>query len=216
MKFFTYIKDNSSRIPRKNFIDLGGMPLWKHLILELKSQDVFIDTDSDELISNVAEYDWVQAYRREQYHIDLESDDVFGNSPALLMINKFLDMFVDDDSELIVTPHVTSPFITLDTILTASKMINDDYDTVQACTMHKEFAYYNNVPINFDPEVIQKTQDLTPIVMGNGAFFIFTKKTFKKYKNRTGKSPYLYPLEFKEAIEIDVLEDYELARRYVE
>ena len=62
--------------------------------------------------------------------------------------------------------------------------------------------------------VVQKTQDLTPIIMGNGAFFIFTKKTFKKYKNRVGGNPYFYPLDFKEAIEIDNEEDFELAEKF--
>ena len=32
------------------------------------------------------------------------------------------------------------------------------------------------MPINFDPKVITKTQNLNPIVQSNGAFFIFKKK----------------------------------------
>ena len=51
--------------------------------------------------------------------------------------------------------------------------------------------------------MVQKTQDLEPVIMGNGAFFIFTKKTFKENNNRTGKNPYFYPIVFPESVEID-------------
>ena len=89
----------------------------------------------------------------------------------------------------------------------------DVYDSVQACTEHKEFSYFNGQPVNFNPDVVQKTQDLEPIVMGNGAFFIFTKKTFKENNNRVGKNPYFYPITFPESVEIDDKEDWELAKR---
>ena len=65
-------------------------------------------------------------------------------------------------------------------------------------------------PVNFDENVVQKTQDLKPVVMGNGAFFIFTKKTFKENNNRTGKNPYFYPLNTIEGIEIDASDLEEL------
>ena len=69
------------------------------------------------------------------------------------------------------------------------------------------------VPINFDPKVVVKTQNLNPIVQSNGAFFIFKKKTFMKYNNRLGKKPYYFEMNFPESIEIDMKEDLDLARR---
>ena len=44
MKVFIIIKDQSERIERKNFQDLGDLPLWQHLIYELQGHDVYIDT----------------------------------------------------------------------------------------------------------------------------------------------------------------------------
>jgi CMP-N-acetylneuraminic acid synthetase len=61
---------------------------------------------------------------------------------------------------------------------------------------------------------VEKTQNLPPIIMGNGAFFIFTKRTFIKYNNRLGKNPYYFVLSMPESIEIDYQEDYELAQKY--
>ena len=215
MKFFIIIKEKSERLPDKNFLELGGIPLYKHLLNELITEDVYVDTDSDFIYTEL----WnssVTCYKRDQKFIDLESDSDYKVSPVLLMVENFLDTFVTDDAELIVTPHITSPFIKLSTIIDASKYLDKGYDTVQACTEHKEFTYFDGKPVNFDDNVVQKTQDLKPVLMGNGAFFIFTKKTFKENNNRTGKNPYFYPISIPESIEIDDADDWYLAKRVYE
>ena len=211
MKFFVIIKENSERLPNKNFLQLNGSPLYWHLLSELKGQEVYVDTDSEEVYNNLLLSE-VECYRRKKQFVELENDSSFGVSPVLLMVENFLDNYVEDENEIIVTPHVTSPFIKLSTILDASKMLKSGYDSVQACTEHHEFTYFQGHPVNFNHDVVQKTQDLEPIIMGNGAFFIFTKKTFKKYKNRAGEKPYFYPLAFPEGIEIDNKQDFELAK----
>jgi len=214
MKFFIIIKEHSERLADKNFLELGDKPLFKHLLDELEGEEVFIDTDSYMLYSRLKNSD-VTCYMRDEKFVNLETSGDFKVSPVLLMIENFLDNYVDNEHEIIVTPHVTSPFIKLNTIQHACHFL-DEFDTVQACTEHKEFTYFDGKPVNFNPNVVQKTQDLKPVVMGNGAFFIFTKKTFKENKNRTGKNPYFYPITFPESIEIDNKEDWELAERVYE
>ena len=216
MKHFIIIKQKSQRVRNKNFQIVGALPLWKNLICELDGQDVYIDTDSEDIIKSCKNIQHVSCYKRLDKHIQLENDKNFGVSPALLMIERFLDTYVKDPDEIIVTPHVTSPFIKLETIKKAAQKLNQGFNSVQACTVHKEFAYYKNKPVNFNPSIIQKTQDLEPVLFGNGAFFIFTKKTFKENNNRTGSNPFFYPLSFEEAIEIDTYEDLELARRWAD
>ena len=219
MKFFIIIKHDSERLPSKNFLVLGNKPLYKHLLDELEGEDVYVDTDSVPLHESL-EQSSVTCYMRDRRFIDLETDSDYKVSPVLLMIDNFLDKYVEDENEIIVTPHVTSPFIKLSTILDASKYLHKPfgrrYDSVQACTLHKEFTYFDGKPVNFDENVVQKTQDLKPVVMGNGAFFIFTKKTFKENNNRTGKNPYFYPLNTIEGIEIDDEDDWNLATRVYE
>ena len=216
MKFFIIIKHHSERLSSKNFLVLGkSRPLYKHLLDELEGQDVYVDTDSVPLHESLKESS-VTCYMRDRRFVDLETDSDYEVSPVLLMINNFLDKYVEDENEIIVTPHVTSPFIKLSTIIDASGYLRQGYDTVQACTLHKEFTYFDGKPVNFDKNVVQKTQDLKPVVMGNGAFFIFTKKTFKENNNRTGKNPYFYPLNTIEGIEIDDEDDWNLATRVYE
>ena len=129
-----------------------------------------------------------------------------------MMIDNFLKTYVDDEDEVIVTPHVTSPFLKLETIKDALEKLNQGYDSIQSVTEHQEFSYYRGEPINFTKDVVQKTQDLEPIVMSNGAFFGFTKKTFKENNNRIGKKPYFYVLPPIEDIEIDNNNDLKLAK----
>jgi len=214
VKFFIILKKESIRVPNKNFRILGDKSLWKHLVDELNGEDVYIDTDSDVILNEASEKDKVTVYKRLEEHVNLENDTEFGISPVLKMIERFLDTYITDENEIIVTPHVTSPFIKLETIKNASEFIID-YDSVQACTEHKEFSYFKGEPINFNPEVVQKTQDLEPIIMSNGAFFIFTKKTFKLFNNRSGGNIKFYPLSFKESIEIDYEEDFEIAKKFL-
>ena len=213
MKFFIIIKEKSERLPNKNFLDLGGIPLYKHLLNELSTEDVYIDTDSDTIFNECKTLDNVTCYKRDATHVELENNIEFGVSPVLLMIENFLNKYVQDENEVIITPHVTSPFITLKTMLDATKMLSE-YDTVCACTEHQEFTYFKGEPVNFNPDVVSKTQDLEPVKMGNGAYFIFTKKEFMKNKNRTSDNNYFYPIKFPESVEIDTLDDFKLAEMY--
>ena len=70
MKFFIIIKEKSQRIKKKNFVKLGNKQLWKHLILELRGQKVFVDTDSKKVILNCKKnFPWVIAYPRKKFFI---------------------------------------------------------------------------------------------------------------------------------------------------
>ena len=40
MKIFLFIKDKSERLPNKNFLQLGGVELYKHTLLKLKYFEV--------------------------------------------------------------------------------------------------------------------------------------------------------------------------------
>tara|TARA_R110002074_G_scaffold374283_1_gene550604 strand:- start:2930 stop:3625 length:696 start_codon:yes stop_codon:yes gene_type:complete len=218
VKVFTYIKRNSSRVPKKNFLNLGNLPLWKHLIYELSDiSDIFIDTDSYEIIKE-CETDFrlssVTAYSREQAHIDMENDPSNSLSPALLMTERFLNTFVEDDNEIIVLTHVTSPFLKASTVLDAVSHLSSGHDAVHSVTSKQDFAWLESFdnPLNFDPKVVQRTQDLDKIYFSNGAFFIFTKKTFIKNRNRFGHDNLLYTISNIEGLEIDNKEDFEMAK----
>ena len=214
MFFFIIIKHNSKRVKKKNFQKIGKLQLWEHLILTLKNQRVFIDTDSDYIIKKCNKlYNWVTSYKREKKFIKMEKKS--SASPTLGMISNFVEKYVKNPEDIIVTTHVTSPFLKLKTIMSAIKKLKK-YDSVAAVTKDYNFAWIENnkrlAPINFNPKIVTKTQNLKPIVQSNGAFFIFKKKTFEKYNNRIGKKPFYYEVNFPESVEIDNYEDLKLAR----
>jgi CMP-N-acetylneuraminic acid synthetase len=215
MFFFIIIKHDSERIKKKNFKKINGLELWKYLILTLKKQKVFIDTDSPKIIKDCKKlFPWVTVYLRDKKFVKLEKSRT--ESPTLLMIKNFLIKYVKKNDDVVVTTHVTSPFIKLQTIQKAAKKLNH-YDSVAAVTKDYNFAWLENkkkklIPLNFNPKKISKTQNLNPIIQSNGAFFIFKKKTFMKYNNRIGKNPFYSEINFPESLEIDVDGDLRLAR----
>ncbi len=217
IKFFIIIKRNSERIKNKNFIKIKKLKLYKYLFNELKNEKVFIDTDSSEIINNANLYKNFTFYRRDPQYIKLEESKKYKISPVYLLIQNFLNKYCNDN-DIIVTTHVTSPFIKKNTIYKAIKFLEKGYESVSAVTYHREFGLlkknkkYTN--INFDFNIVNKTQDLDPIVLLNGAFFIFRKKTFIKYNSRFSKNHYFYEIKYPESIDINYPEDVALAKNY--
>ena len=214
MKFFIIIKNNSERIKKKSFLNIGKYPLWEYFLRKFKSTDqIFIDTDSPEIFKKGRiKFKNFTFYMRDKKFINYENK---GNkSPVLYMIKNFLSKYVKNDNEIIVTTHITSPFLKRSQIIDASKRIKN-FEFVHSVTSHKEFAWIrkkNKVKkINFG-KTVKKTQSLDPILFSNGAFFIFKKKNFMKYNNRLGKKNYFYDLQFPESLELDNMNDLKLMR----
>jgi len=217
MKIFTYIKDNSSRIPKKNFKKIGELELWKHLLYEFSEFDTFVDTDSPEVLRECSadtRLSNIVCYERDERFIEMENDASNMLSPSLLMVENFLDNYVLDADEPIVLTHVTSPFLKSETVLDALSFLKKGYDSIHSIYTVQDFAWLgeSHVPLNFNPSVVERTQDVEKVHFSNGAFFIFTKNTFKKFNNRFGEKVYYYNLDRVQSIEIDNTEDLKLAR----
>ena len=104
MKIFVPIKENSQRVCRKNFRKLDGVPLYIRLFEKLKDFDVYVDTDSDQIIDELTtRYNNITAYKRKK---SLEGDAV----SVCELINNFISKF-KLKKEWICQVHVTSPFL---------------------------------------------------------------------------------------------------------
>lgn len=216
MKFFTIIKDSSERLPGKNFLNLGGKPLWVHTVSRFEEYEVYINTDSSRVDKeHLQNPDMVRIYSRSQEHIDWELESQSRGSPVNAMFEEFLDTYVQDEDEPIVLFHVTSPFIRLETVELAAKLL-DEYSSVQSVQNIRDFAWMQGEaeyePINFDEGLVSRTQDLPAIYLSRGAFFILTKRSFKINKSRDARPRYFYELDPIEAIEIDTEGDFNLAQ----
>jgi CMP-N-acetylneuraminic acid synthetase len=217
MKVFIIIKETSQRVKNKNFIKINNEVLWERTVKKFsKNFKVYIDTDSKKVFNKCKKkFPNVICYMRNNKFIEIEKKNLHNKSPVLLMIDNFIKNYVKNDNEIIITTHVTSPFIKISTIKKLLKKIKN-YDSIHSVTLHKEFAWMLKnkkiKPINFNPKIVKKTQSLEPIYFSNGAFHIFKKKIFLKFQNRIGEKNLFYNLKFPENIEIDNYDDLKLAR----
>ena len=218
MKIFTIIKDQSERVFDKNFRLVNGKELWKHLISELSSHDITINTDSSRLINKIckSEFPKVSIVKRREKHIQWETDPNIHTSPVQDMLFDFCR--AQDPNQIVVLTHVTSLFLSLDTVKSAvSKLENDSsIKSIHSVEIIKDFTWLKKengyIPINFDPEVVQRTQDLPELLVSKGAFFIARAKDILEQKKRLPDPVFYYPLKHIECIEIDTEADLNFSK----
>lgn len=219
MKCFTIIKSDSERLPGKNFLPLGSLPLWRHAIDALSDFPVFINCETESLVQkmNALRRPHLTAYLRSVVHVEWESAASSRGSPVNSMLGEFFDRFVSDDEEPVVLFHVTSPFISAELIRSAAAKLREGFRSVQSVQEVRDFMWISDeegyVPLNFDPSEVRRTQDLDPVYLSRGAFFILTKSGFRETGTRDVAPRFLYPLSAIESIEIDTYDDYQLATR---
>jgi CMP-N-acetylneuraminic acid synthetase len=66
-------------------------------------------------------------------------------------------------------------------------------------------------PINHDPAVLLRTQDLAPVYEENSCLYIFTKEILEKRKNRIGFRPLMFEIDRIEAWDIDEEVQFQIA-----
>jgi len=66
-------------------------------------------------------------------------------------------------------------------------------------------------PINHDPEVLLRTQDLPPIYEENSCIYIFQRETLVERHNRLGYHPLMFDIPAVEAWDIDEKLDFVVA-----
>ena len=218
MKIFTIIKEQSKRIPDKNFVHINGHPLWWHLLSELDGLDITVNTDSPKFITQLKKSNLksVQVLKRLKKHIDWENNENLDSSPVEDMLFDFCKNL--DRSEIVVLTHVTSPFLKKETLFDAIKILKNDQKSKSIHSVHQvqDFVWLNKpneaIPVNFHTDRIQRTQDLLPIFISKGAFFIAKAGDILDQQKRLPKPLLFFPLNHIQSIEIDNFEDLEFAR----
>jgi CMP-N-acetylneuraminic acid synthetase len=208
MIVFIPIKHNSQRVHRKNFRRFGKEPLFKHTLLKYSNHQVYVDTDSQEiidLISSDKRLSHVNVFNRRE---SLRGDTV----SVCDLIRDFVTRF--KINEPVTQVHVTSPFLKEETISTASKHMNN-CDSVVSCNAHNSRFWrkenYGYCPINHNPVKMEQTQDLPTLYEENSAFYIFKPEVILDLNSRIGRQPHFYPIDKIQSIDIDTESDWEFA-----
>jgi len=209
MKIFIPIKEASQRVPKKNFRLFNDVPLYKHTLYKLKDFEVYVDTDSEEIIKQIGEdkdLSHVIAYKR--------SRPLVGHEVSVCDLISYFANTHCESNEVICQVHVTSPFLKTKTLTSALSIFDEGYDSVISCNSLQTRLWrkeeYGMCPINHNPMKLEQTQDLPTYYEENSLFYMFYSDIILDTGNRIGTKPYFYITKFPENLDIDTEDDWEL------
>lgn len=209
------MRHNSERVPGKNYRHLAGIPLYHHVVRTLSAVPeidlIVIDTDSDFIIDDCAEhFPDVKVLLRPEHLRD----------GGIAMNDVLLNTLDQVDAEIAVQTHSTNPFVKAETLSAALRLFqsqDQDFDSVFSVTRLQARLWDSETqPVNHDPSVLLRTQDLAPLFIENSCFFIFTPELLRERGNRIGVRPYMVEMAPLEAVDIDIEEDFSLAMAIAE
>jgi len=208
IKAIVFMKAHSARVPRKNLRPFCGRPLcdWILNALELSRyvEQILVNTDSDEIAQQASTFQKVNIHVRPLY---LRGDHV-GASP---LIEYDLQM---SEGEYYMQTHSTNPLLRSATVDRAIEAFfgQNKHDALFSVTeIRKRFYWPDGRPINHDPKILLRTQDLHPVLEENSCLYIFSRRAFCSTKLRIGSNPLMFPISSVEAVDIDEEQDFEMA-----
>ena len=201
---FIPIKLNNQRLPGKNIKPLNGVPLCKYLFGTVATDKLKCDKYvfcSDESIKEYMPRE-ITFLKRDK---SLDSNSVKG----LEIIEKFVEAV---DADVYILTHVTQPFTKIESIVRGlEEVLSGTHDSSFSAVKKQDYFWCRGKPLNYDPGDIVRTQDLDPLYMETGGFFIFKKEVFTEMHRRIGINPYICEVDDIEAIDIDTAEDFKFA-----
>jgi len=204
------MRHHSVRVPGKNYRDLAGKPLFHHIITSLLAvpelDAVLVDTDSPVILDGLAtHFPEVNTIERPEH---LRADTIPMN-----------EILIHDTGEIAadyyLQTHSTNPLLTASTISGAIKNFLEnipEYDSLFGVTrMQTRLWDQLGRPINHNPNVLLRTQDLPPVFEENSCVYIFDRETILTRRNRLGQRPLMFEIPAVEAWDIDEELDFTVA-----
>ena len=208
------MRHSSERVPGKNYRTFGDAPLFHHVVRTLLAvreiDEIMIDTDSPVIHEQCAEaFPTVRLIQRPD-HLTA------GEIPMNTIIQHDLS---HTDAEVVVQTHSTNPLLQTETVSTAVRMFLDDpgCDSVFTVTRLQQRLWKHGAdggspePVNHDPEVLLRTQDLEPLDIENSSLFVFGRDLIDQVGNRIGPGARMLEMDPIEAMDIDEEPDFLLA-----
>ncbi|SDB09809.1 NTP transferase domain-containing protein [Butyrivibrio sp. INlla16] len=206
---FVPIKLNSQRLANKNLLPLKGHPLCWHICNTLRQvnliDEVYVYCSNADIKQYIPAD--VSFLKRDSW---LDGDTVKG-------FDIYKSFISEVDADVYILAHTTSPFIKKETINDSLQhILNGENDSAFSAKRIQTFAWYDNKPINYDPNDVPRTQDMEPVWEETSGFYIFKKEIFTEHHRRIGFMPYIAEVKGAEAVDIDEKEDYEIACLYAD
>lgn len=204
------MRHHSVRVLGKNYRPLAGKPLYQHILLALLAcpeiHEVVVDTDSEVIIAGIREsFPQVRVIERPEH---LRADTIPMNEILMYDTDRV-------PADLYLQTHSTNPLLRSATISRALQTLQDNYpayDTLFSVTRLQSRLWDGLArPINHNPAILLRTQDLPPVYEENSCLYLFTRQTLEVRRNRIGERPYLFEIERNEAQDIDEEIDFTIA-----
>jgi len=198
------IKLQNERLPGKNTKLLDGKPLIHYALNSLRQV---------EELNNI--YVYCSDYKICEYLI--EGVNFVKRPDSLDLPNSNFTQIFDNfknevDADIYVYAHATAPYIKVNTIKECIQaVISKKYDSAFCAVKIQDFLWENGNPLNFDATNLPRSQDINPIYRETSGIYVFTKEVFEIYRSRIGKKPFIKEVTFKESIDINGYEDFQLA-----
>lgn len=211
---FVPMRHESERVPGKNYRPLAGRPLFHHIVSTLLAVPaidlVAIDTDSPTIAADAA------GAFPDVLVIDRPAHLLGGDVPMNEILLHDVDVV---EADLYLQTHSTTPLLSAATIsaaIEAFQAARGGRDSLFGVTpLHTRLWTEDGRPLNHDPNVLIRTQDLPPVLEENSCLYIFTAESLRRRGNRIGELPLLYPIDRAEAWDIDDEVDWSVVETLV-
>ena len=204
------MRHSSERVKGKNYRLFAGIPLYHHIVRALLNSrtigQVVIDTDSH-FIQEDASRNFPSVVLLERPHYlrggAVPMNDVLLHTVQLLEEDFFLQT------------HSTNPLLSSQTIDRAVETFweaQPDKDSLFSVTrLQTRLWKEQSQPLNHDPAVLMRTQDLPPVFEENSNMYIFSAESLRRRGSRIGANPLMFEMEARESVDIDEELDFQIA-----
>jgi CMP-N-acetylneuraminic acid synthetase len=204
------MRHESERVRGKNYRQFGGKPLFHHIVETLRAcplvSETVIDTDSE-----------------------LIREDALRAFPGLIVIDRpehlrggnvaMNDVLLNDvrqiDADVYLQTHSTNPLLRVQTVRDAIDSFvgqRERFDSLFSVTrLQTRLWTGDGKPMNHDPAVLLRTQDLPPTYEENSCLYLFSRAGLERIGTRIGERPILFEIPPEEAWDIDEELDFEVA-----
>ena len=201
---FVPIKFHSERLKNKNFLKINDKSLCYYIFDTLLKinliNEIYVFCRDKKILEYIPKN--IKFLEREKH---LDNNDTLG----MEIYQSFIDKI---DSDIYLLCHTTSPFIKeLSIIKGLEKILNEDYDSACSCKLLKTFAWFKNKPLNYNLDLIPRTQNIEPVIIETSAFYAFKKEVIKN-KKRIGEKHFFVNTTDIESIDIDTENDFNFAK----
>lgn len=204
------MRHHSVRVSGKNYRLIAGKPLFHHILTTLKGcpeiSEILVDTDSPDIMEGIkSHFPDVKIIQRPDH---LKADSIPMNE--ILMHDTNLVK-----ADFYLQTHSTNPLLKSQTVSTAIKTLINNYpafDSLFSVT-RLQTRFWDNLtrPINHNPAILLRTQDLPPVFEENSCIYLFKRETLELKRNRIGDRPYMLEIDRSEAFDIDEELDFLMA-----